>query len=39
MDSISNSDRADVKALENEKMGKVTTVVMIMHLYGHDDGS
>ena len=34
-DSISNSDRADVKALENAKMGKVTTVVAVMHLYGN----
>jgi hypothetical protein len=35
MDSISNSDRADVKALENAKRGKVTAVVMAMHLYGN----
>jgi hypothetical protein len=33
-DSISNSRRADVKALENAKMEKVTTVVAVMHLYG-----
>jgi hypothetical protein len=32
-DSISNSDRADVKALENAKMGKLTAVVVVMHLY------
>jgi hypothetical protein len=35
MDSVSNSDRADVKALENAKMGKVTAVVTVMHLYGN----
>jgi hypothetical protein len=35
MDSISDSDRANVKALENAKMGKVTVVVMVMHLYGN----
>ncbi len=35
MDSISNSDRADVKALENAKTGVVTTVVAVMHLYGN----
>jgi hypothetical protein len=34
-DSISNSDRADVKALENAKTGKVTAVVAVMHLYGN----
>ena len=34
-DSVSDSDRADVKALENAKTGKVTTVVMVMHLYGN----
>ncbi len=34
-DSISNSDRAEVKALENAKTGKVTTVVAVMHLYGN----
>jgi hypothetical protein len=38
-DSVSNSDRANVKALENAKMGKVTVVVMVMHLYGHAKGS
>jgi hypothetical protein len=31
---VSNSDRADVKALENAKTGKVTVVVVAMHLYG-----
>jgi hypothetical protein len=31
-DPISNSDRADVKALENVKTGKVTAVVAVMHL-------
>jgi hypothetical protein len=39
MDSISNSDRANVKALENAKTGKVTVVVAVMHLYGHAKGS
>ncbi len=34
-DSISNSERADVKALENAKMGKATVVVAVMHLYGN----
>jgi hypothetical protein len=35
MDPISNSNRADVKAIENAKTGKVTVVVAIMHLYGN----
>jgi hypothetical protein len=35
MDSVSNSERADAKALENAKMGKVTAVVAVMHLYGN----
>jgi hypothetical protein len=35
MDSISHSDRADVKALENAKTGKATAVVVVMHLYGN----
>jgi hypothetical protein len=39
MGSVSNSDRADVKALENAKTGKVTTVVTVMHLYGNAKGS
>jgi hypothetical protein len=34
-DSVSHSDRADVKALENATTGKVTAVVMVMHLYGN----
>jgi hypothetical protein len=38
-DSISNSDRADVKALENAKTGKLTTVVVVMHLYGNAKSS
>jgi hypothetical protein len=38
-DSVSNSDRADVKALENAKTGKVTAVVAVMHLYGNANGS
>jgi hypothetical protein len=33
--SISNSERAEAKALENAKMGKVTAVVTVMHLYGN----
>jgi hypothetical protein len=35
MDSVSDSDRADVKALENSKTGKVTAAVAVMHLYGN----
>jgi hypothetical protein len=35
MDSVSDSNRADVKALENAKMGKVAAVVTAMHLYGN----
>jgi hypothetical protein len=35
MDSVSNSKRADAKALENAKRGKVTAVVAVMHLYGN----
>jgi hypothetical protein len=38
-DPISNSNRADVKALENAKTGKVTTVVMVIHLYGNAKSS
>ncbi len=34
-DSISNNERADVKALENAKTGKVTVLVAVMHLYGN----
>ncbi len=34
-DSVSNSYRDDVKALENSKMGKVTAVVTVMLLYGN----
>jgi hypothetical protein len=34
-DSISHSDRADVKALENAKKGKVTAIVAVLHLYGN----
>jgi hypothetical protein len=34
MEAVSNSKRADAKALENAKMGKVTAVVAVMHLYG-----
>jgi hypothetical protein len=32
---ISTSTRADEKALEISKMGKVTAVVTVMHLYGN----
>jgi hypothetical protein len=35
MDSVSNSRRADVKALENAKRRKVTAVVTVMHLYSN----
>jgi hypothetical protein len=35
MEAISNSKRADAKALENAKTGKVTAVVAVMHLYGN----
>ncbi len=31
MDSVSDSDRANVKSLVNAKMGKVTVVVTVMH--------
>jgi hypothetical protein len=34
-DSILHSNKADVKALENAKTGKVTMVVAVMHLYGN----
>jgi hypothetical protein len=34
-DSVSHSDRADVKTLENAKTGKVTAVVAVIHLYGN----
>jgi hypothetical protein len=33
-DPILNSNRAEIKALENAKTGKVTVVVVVMHLYG-----
>jgi hypothetical protein len=36
---ISNSNRADVKALENANTGKVTVVVAVMHLYGNAKSS
>jgi hypothetical protein len=39
MDPISNSNRADVKALENAKTGKVTAVVAVMLLYGNAKNS
>jgi hypothetical protein len=34
MDIVLNSSRADEKALENAKTGKVTTVVAVMRIYG-----
>jgi hypothetical protein len=39
MDPISNSTRADVKALKQAKIGKVTMVVVVMHLYGNAKSS
>jgi hypothetical protein len=38
-DSISDSDRANVKALENAKTGKITALVVVTHLYGSAKGS
>jgi hypothetical protein len=38
-DPISDSTRADVKALENANTGKVTGVVAVMHLYGNAKSS
>jgi hypothetical protein len=38
-DPVSNSNRADAKALENAKTGKVTAAVAIMHLYGNAKSS
>ncbi len=35
---ISNN-RADEKALEIAKMGKVTTLVVVMHLYGNTESN
>jgi hypothetical protein len=35
MDSVSNSKKADAKALENAKTGKVTAIVVVIHLYGN----
>jgi hypothetical protein len=34
-DSVSNSERTDLRALENANTGKVTAVVAVMHLYGN----
>jgi hypothetical protein len=34
-DSVLHSDRADVKALENAKTGKVIAVVTVVYLYGN----
>ncbi len=34
-DFVSHGDRADEKALENGKTGKVTAVVAVMHLFGN----
>ncbi len=40
MDQISNSDnRADEKALEIAKTGKVTAIVAVMHLYGNTESN
>ncbi len=39
MDPVSDSTRADVKALENAKTGKVTAVDAVMHLYGNAKSS
>jgi hypothetical protein len=38
-DPVSNSDRADKKALENAKTGKVKMVVAVVHLYGNAKSS
>jgi hypothetical protein len=38
-DPISNSTRADVKAVENAKTGKVNAEVAVMHLYGNTKSS
>ncbi len=35
----SNSNRADMKALENARTGKVNAVVAVMHLYGNAKSS
>jgi hypothetical protein len=34
-DPVSLSNRADEKALEIAKMGKVTMIIAVMHLYGN----
>jgi hypothetical protein len=34
MNSVSISSRPDEKALENAKTGKVTAVVVVMHIFG-----
>jgi hypothetical protein len=39
MDPVSNSTRADKKALVNAKTGKVTALVAVMHLYGNAKSS
>jgi hypothetical protein len=38
-DSVSDSERANVKALENAKTRKVTAVIGVMHLHGSAKGS
>jgi hypothetical protein len=38
-DPVSNSNRADGKALKNAKTGKVTAVVAVMHVYGNAQSS
>jgi hypothetical protein len=39
MDPVSNSNRADVKALENANTGKVMAVVAAVHLFGNAKSS
>jgi hypothetical protein len=38
-DPVSNSNRANVKALEDTKTAKVTAVVVVMHLLGNAKSS
>jgi hypothetical protein len=39
MDPVLISIRADEKALENAKTGKVSAVVMVMHIFGNTKGN
>jgi hypothetical protein len=39
MDPVSISSRADEKAFENSKTGKVTAVVTVMHIYGETESN